>query len=84
MNTGIKITISGNGCDVSYSTEFKRIDIFCGDDLTMYINLENFDPTNDSIDLSVTPLNSSTLNKMVPFDEIQFIIDNLLLDSEEN
>jgi len=83
MNTGIKITISVNGCDVSYSTEFKRIDIFCGDNLAMYINLENFDPTNDSFHLQVILPNRNEMNKMIPFDEIQFLIDNLLLDSEE-
>ena len=84
MNTGIKININIlNGCDVSYSTESKGVHIICEDNLNLYFNLENFDPTNDSIDLRVTPLNRSTLNKIIPFNEIQIIIDCLLSNSEE-
>ena len=86
MNTGIKITLL-NGCDVSYSSEFEGIDIFCGDDFMIHINLyNNFNPENIAIDLSVTLPNRQEFNqmsKMIPFNEIKIIIDHLLSNSEE-
>jgi hypothetical protein len=86
INTGIKICISGNDCNVSYSTEYKGIDIFLIDYLTMYINLDNFDPTKDAINLTVTVPNRIEfiyIVKMIPFNEIQDIINHLLSNSEE-
>jgi hypothetical protein len=81
INGGCDVAING-GCDVSYSTEFKDVRISCGDNLNLDFNLENFDPTG-ACHLQVTSPNRNDMIIMVPFTNIQFIINNLLSNSEE-